>query len=245
MTNCRLTSAERRALTLVEILVVLAILAIVVAILLPPVTRSARPAARRTQCRNNLKQIGLALHNYHDTYGAFPPALTMNAAGEPMHSWRTLLLPYLDQKPLYDRLDLSKPWDDPVNAAVFETARVPIYACPSNPLKPEQTTYLAIVTDRSVLRAGASCSLQEVTDGTDSTLVVLEIAPESAVPWMAPRDADAAVISAFLGPSKPVHVSGGNSLLADGAVRLLSQNIDKNVLQSLITVDGGEKVGDF
>jgi type II secretory pathway pseudopilin PulG len=100
---------------LVTGLTVLAILAVVVAMLLPSVRR-ARPAARRSQCKNNLKQIGLALYNYEADYHAFPPAYTVDADGKPLHSWRTLILPYLDQQPLYARIDLSKPWDDPANA---------------------------------------------------------------------------------------------------------------------------------
>ena len=97
----------------------IALLVVVAALLfafLVPVTRQARPAARQTQCRNNLKQIGLALHNYADEWKVFPPAYTVDANGKPLHSWRTLLLPYLDQSPLYNRIDFSKAWDDPANA---------------------------------------------------------------------------------------------------------------------------------
>ena len=241
----RSTPLSQRGFSLIELLVVLVILAIAAALLLPPVTRSSRGGARRAQCRNNLKQIGLALHNYHDDYDTFPPAFTVNAEGRPLHSWRTLLLPYLDQQPLYNQLDLSKPWDDPANAMLFEKARVPIFACPSNPLKIEQTTYLAVVSDQSVLRAGKSCSLKDITDGTSNTLVILEVTTDHAVPWMAPQDADAAIISEFLGTSPHAHTGGGHALLADGSARFLSQNIDKNTLQGLITVDGKEPVSDF
>ena len=79
---------------------------LVIALMLPA-QRRAREPARRSQCKNNLKQIGLALHNYHETYGAFPPAYTVDADGKRLHSWRTLILPYLDQAPLYDKIDFS------------------------------------------------------------------------------------------------------------------------------------------
>ncbi|MFN0054259.1 MAG: DUF1559 domain-containing protein, partial [Planctomycetales bacterium] len=75
----------------------------ILAALLLPAVQQAREAARRTQCKNNLHQIGLALHNYHDAFNSFPPAYIPDASGRPMHSWRVLILPFLDQAPLYQR----------------------------------------------------------------------------------------------------------------------------------------------
>ena len=91
-------------ITLLKVLAVVAIICVVIAFMLPA-TRRARPAARRTQCKNNLKQIGLALHNYHDLYGSFPPAFTVDSNGMPLHSWRTLILPFIDQLPLYQNVN--------------------------------------------------------------------------------------------------------------------------------------------
>ncbi len=99
----------------IKSLAVLAILALLIAFLLPA-TRSSRGAARRAQCTNNLKQIALALHNYEQAYKSFPPAYTVDANGRPLHSWRTLILPFLEQESLYRAIDLSKPWNDPANA---------------------------------------------------------------------------------------------------------------------------------
>jgi prepilin-type N-terminal cleavage/methylation domain-containing protein len=89
-----------RGFTLIELLVVLAIIALLIALLLPA-TRSARGAAHRAQCVNNLRQIILALRNYELTHKAFPPAYTVDADGRPLHSWRTLILPYIEQEALY------------------------------------------------------------------------------------------------------------------------------------------------
>jgi len=85
---------RRPGFTLIELLVVIAIIAVLVALLLPAV-QQAREAARRAQCKNNLKQIGLALHNYHDAFGCFPPVASTDAQGNPLLSWRVALLPYL------------------------------------------------------------------------------------------------------------------------------------------------------
>src|SRR5882757_2755439 len=121
---------RRRGFTLIELLVVIAIIAVLIALLLPAV-QAAREAARRAQCMNNLRQIGLALHNYHDQYNTFPPAYVADATGKPMHSWRVLLLPQLGEGQLYSEYDFSEPWDGPNNSRLL--TRMPrVYACPSH-----------------------------------------------------------------------------------------------------------------
>ena len=85
--------------------------------LLLPAVQAAREAARRMSCSNNIKQIGLAMQNYHTAYGTLPPAYTVDAQGRPLHSWRTLILPFIEQQALYGEIDLSKPWNDPVTTS--------------------------------------------------------------------------------------------------------------------------------
>ena len=112
---------------------VVGILALLIALLLPA-SRGSREAARRMQCSNHLKQIALALQNYADTYGCLPPAHTVDAEGKPLHSWRTLILPFMEQKELYDQIDLSKPWDDPANEKAMKT-KISYYVCPSETVR--------------------------------------------------------------------------------------------------------------
>ncbi len=237
-----------RGFTLIEVLVVLAILGVLFAFL-SPLHRGvgARHAARHTQCKNNLKQIGLALHNYHDTYGAFPPVYTVDADGKPLHSWRTLLLPYMDQQPLYNRIDFTKPWDDPVNVAALKDHPwpYPYYLCPEVKGQQDHTTYMAVVTPQSCLRRGASCSLKDITDGTSNTLLVIEVDAEHAVPWMSPNDVDEALLLGFGAKSKMSHTGGWHALLADGSVRFLSINLPAEQRHALVTIDGKDTVGEF
>lgn len=122
---------RRIGFTLIELLVVIAIIAILVALLLPAV-QQAREAARRTQCKNNLKQIALAVHNYESTYAVFPPSMAINNAITSNSSWSIhgRIMPYLEQINLYNQIDLSKAWG---NFPVISNFRVPVFACPSDP----------------------------------------------------------------------------------------------------------------
>ena len=135
---------SRLGLTLAELLVVIAIIGILVALLLPAV-QAAREAARRSQCGNNLKQIGIAMHNYHDSYKCFPPSMIADDNGRPLHGWRTALLPYVEQQLLYDQYDCNVAWDAPENRMLLQTP-LTTYRCPSEAAAPpDHTNYVRVV----------------------------------------------------------------------------------------------------
>src|SRR4029450_11476448 len=92
--------------TLAELLVVIGVIGVLIGLLLPNMRRSGVSAARRMSCQNHLKQIAIALLNYQDVYHSLPPAYTVDASGKPLHSWRTLILPYLEPRALYEKIDL-------------------------------------------------------------------------------------------------------------------------------------------
>jgi prepilin-type N-terminal cleavage/methylation domain-containing protein len=232
-------STSGRRFTLIELLVVLAIIAVLIAFLLPA-TRSARGAARRAQCTNNLKQIALALHNYEQVYQALPPAHTVDAQGRPLHSWRTLILPYLEQQSLYRTIDLAKPWNDPANAKARETSLL-VFQCPGAVGPANTTTYLAIVGPNHCFMPTESRRLAEIKDGTSSTLMVIEAGEEHAVPWMAPADADESLVMS-LGPTTRLHHAGGmNADLVDGSVRFLKTSTPASVRRALMSISGNDK----
>ena len=93
---------------------------------------AAREAARRSQCANNLKQIALAMHNYHDVFKSFPPAVITDKNGRPMHSWRVAILPFIEQAALYKNYKFDEPWDGPNNRNLDNIA-IPVFRCPSDP----------------------------------------------------------------------------------------------------------------
>jgi len=229
-----------RGFTLVEFLVVVAVIAFLIALLVPA-SRGSREAARRSQCVNNLKAIAQALRSYQQEYKAFPPACTVDANGRPLHSWRTLLLPYLDQASLYQQIDLSKPWNDPANAKARET-QLPVFLCPSADGPPDRTPYLAVVGPNACFLPSDSRRLAEIGDEHGSTLMLIEADDEHAVPWMAPVDADESLVLS-LGPTTKLHHSGGfNACLVDGSVRFLKASLAADVRRALLSIAGGENV---
>ena len=245
-TGLRVASNRKRrsGLTRVECLVGLVVLALLIVLILPA-TQNVPRTPNRSACKNNLKQIALALHNYHDTYKSFPPAYTVDADGKPLHSWRTLLLPFADQRALYDKIDLSKPWDDPANAEAFKTCPS-AYRCPSAMGQSHQTTYLAIAGPESCLSTTHPRTFSEITDGTMNTLMVVEVPVANAVPWMAPQDADAQLLLSLGKETHWPHPGGIHGVMADGRVQLfLSAQIAPATWKGLCTVAGHETLGEF
>ena len=233
-------SGNPRGFTLIELLVVIAVIGLLVALVLPA-TRSARPAVRQAQCTNNLKQIMLALHYYKDRYGAFPPAVTTDAKGRPLHSWRTLILPFMEHEALYKTIDLTRAWNHPVNAKAAATA-VSTFHCPASEIAKDKTTYLAIVGPNGFLDSTGARRLSEITDPHESTIAVIEAAEENAVPWMAPSDADEAMVMGLVDGRKLDHPGGMNAAFADGTARFLKASTTAAVRRSLLTVAGGEEI---
>jgi uncharacterized Fe-S cluster protein YjdI len=224
--------------TVIKILLGLTIVVVIVALLLPSV-RVGREPARRSSCANNLKQIGIALQNYFDDHRSFPPVYTVDADGNRLHSWRTLILPYLEHADLYETIDLSRPWDDPANAEAAKQI-VKSYRCPSGTSPLGQTTYLAVVTPNSCL-GPAPRDVAAITDEHSNTLMVIEVSSKDAVPWMSPNDADEAQVLKIAPSSKDLpHPSGQQALFVDGSVRTLSGDLSADQRRALISIAGND-----
>ncbi|MBI3467873.1 MAG: DUF1559 domain-containing protein [Planctomycetes bacterium] len=212
------------------------IVGILVALLLPAV-QAAREAARRSTCQNNMKQIALAMYNYQDTYGTFPPAYIADEDGKPMHSWRVLLLPYLKQKALYSQYHFDEPWNGPNNSRLAATI-VPVYACPSQAGPSANTNYVVVAGQNTMFRGDQPARVQDIRDGTSNTVMVID-AGNTGINWLEPRDLDMNSVLSIMGP----HPGVVQVVMADGSVRALpvgpggTQN-----LQPMLTIDGGEVV---
>lgn len=216
-----------------------------IALLLPAV-QQAREAARRTQSKNNLHQIGLGMHNFHDSQGHWVGGTT-GPDGEPLQSWQTQLLPHLDYSPQYQSIDQDLPWDDPGQGSAFRTI-IPVYHHPS---QTELFTSDGFATSHyagnvNVLPNDSQLTLGDVTDGTSNTIAAGEVTAGFKA-WGDPtnlRDPATGIGNRpdQFGSSSP---GGANMLFMDGSVRFISENIDPEVLRGLSTPDGGESVGAF
>jgi len=149
----RISKPDRRGFTLIELLVVIAIIAVLIALLLPAV-QAAREAARRAECINNLKQLGIAMHNYHDTLGSFPPGALNNPGGfaAPRQTWMPHLYPYMEATVLYNNINFSDtgpfglPWyntGNSVGTTAVTAATIKTLLCPSDMMSPEPFTQAA------------------------------------------------------------------------------------------------------
>ena len=225
--------------------------------MLHPVQRHAGEPARRSLCRNQLKQIVLGLHAYHDLYGCFPPAYVPGPDGKPWHSWRVLVLPFIEQQSLYDQYDFGEPWDGPNNSRL--AARKPdIYNCPSDRDSHTSavTNYVAVVGAKAAWAGSEPLDFGEFRDGTDSTILVVEVAG-AGIHWMEPRDLSFEDARVGINPPGRAGISSHHSLdhgyffhdepgvnvaMADGSVRFLADWLDQPTLQAMLTIDGHEQI---
>ena len=226
-----------------------AILSVPMCYLALPSLGESRPTAMRTHCRYTLKQIGLALQSYHDKYGSLPPPYVPDASGRPMHSWRVLLLPFLDHQPLYDQYRFDEPWDGPNNSRL--TKQSPdIYRCPADdddgPKGSEhETSYVVIVGPRTAFPGDKCVSLRDVTDYSGNTILVVEV-HNSGIHWMEPRDLHVTQMAPGINPAKgqgisSKHRGGANAVMADGSVKYLdAEKLTAEDVLSLLTIDGNE-----
>jgi type II secretory pathway pseudopilin PulG len=209
------------------------------AVVVPSLPGQLDEAGRRRQTINNLKQIGLAMHNYHDANGRFPGAAIANKDGKPLLSWRVAILPYIEEDTLYKAFKLDEPWDSEHNKKL--AARMPkIYALPGVAKDGDTKTHYRVFAGNGALfETNRGVRLADVTDGTSNTIMVVEAA--EPVEWTKPDELsyDPAKAPPKLGffLKDRCHV-----VFADGAVRPLSKGIKDEVLHKLITRAGGEVI---
>lgn len=209
--------------------------------LLLPATRSTGESSPRNQCKSNLKLITLALLEYESANGTLPPAYTVDGDGNRLHSWRTLILPYVEESQLFELIDLSKPWDDPANAKARE-AVVDVYWCPSASHAEGLTTYLGVFGRDCAFTGSTPRMLNEVAGEPAQTIAVVEVASDQAVHWMSPHDVDKDFVINKVRESRTNHPGVIHAAFLDGHVSALSVDVDQEDLRAMLTMAGGEQI---
>ncbi len=232
-----------------------------------------REAGRRTHCICNLSILAMACRNYQAAYGVFPPAYIADREGRPMHSWRVLILPYLDREELYAKYNFDEAWDGPNNTKLLDEMP-PVFACPSHTPQPRNqagllplsgilacgvavpagasrstcTSYAAVIGPRCVFRGAEPVKESEITDDMSQTLFIGEVTDDNIF-WTKPEDIDIAQ-HPELGDRRGFsseHPGLVNFALASGGTRSLSIKTPQSVVDALYTRNGNEKLrdGDF
>ena len=199
-------------------------------------------ASARAQSSNNLKQIGLAMHNYHDTVGILPAAAIVDKKGKPLLSWRVAILPYIEQDNLYKQFKLDEPWDSEHNMKLVKVMPR-VYALPYGQGKDGETNYRVFVGNGAAFDMVQGIKFAQITDGTSNTIMVVEGA--EGTPWTKPDELE-------FDPQKPMakHLRFEGDkvcqlLFADGSVRAVSKNLAESTLKLLIQRDDGMPIPDL
>ncbi len=235
---------NRRCWNLVAIA---ALLIYAVAIMMPDLGSSHNPP-RRLLCKNNLAQIGNALREYHRVNGHFPPAYIAAGNGVPMHSWRVLLLPYLDHQAVYDQYRFDEPWNGPHNRQL-SIEKLACYHCASEEGNRTDSSYLAVVGPQTAWPYDKSVSLTDIErgDGSGQTILLIEAAG-SGINWLEPRDLDFDSLAIRAPGVQPPSIGSSHAgiyaLLADGSVELIESNVALSRLKEAVKI-GGERHGLF
>lgn len=206
----------------------------VAALLAPPVSQ-ARLAAQRM---NNMKQVLLALHNYHDAFGHLPPAIVIDKNSGVPRSWRVEILPFIEGAALYDQYKKDQPWDSEENKKIL--AQMPlIYRHPSQPAEATNTSIFAAYGDGFVFQKDDKIGLkfQDIADGTSTTIAIVEAQAE--IPWTKPEE-----LSMDLSQGAPKSFGFDPNAfgvgLCDGSVQMITRTIEPQWLKGMFTRSGGE-----
>ncbi len=226
--------------------VLLGVLAVGVIFLFWPAFENLRERRDRFACMNNLQQIAKALDDYAADHGTYPPPVTYDAQGKPMHSWRVMILSYLGEDSLFAQYNFDLPWDSQQNAQLF--AR-----CPTVFMSPQagrnmgsESTYALITGNGTVFPASGPLAPWQVTDGLAETLLVVEV-KNNTQEWTKPVDLNFGNLNRRIGAAGKNaiggnHSGGATAVLADGTPVWLPGDLDPVLLDAMISADGGEAI---
>jgi hypothetical protein len=187
----------------------------------------------------------LAVANYHETHGCYPPAYVAGPDGQPMHSWRVLILPFLEQGELYKLYNFAEPWNGPNNRKLASRIRHSYLRSGLESDQVHTTSFVAVVGPQTAWPGAKSIANKDLGDGAHDTLLVVEV-PDGQFRWMEPKDLNFSEMSFRIDDSSKrglgSRLGGARVVSADGTVRTLPDDFDPNTLKAMLTANGGERV---
>jgi hypothetical protein len=208
--------------------------------------QEARNAAIACSCQSRLNQLQFALTNYHEVHGHYPPAYIADKDGKPMHSWRVLILPFMEYEALYKEYDFNEPWNGPHNSKLAD--KMPeSFHMPSEPSSTCMTNIVAITGPGTAFPGPRSTRKEEFTDGLDKTILLAEIT-DSNINWLEPRDLNVEEMSFVANDRSKPSISSSRQkgpyvVFADSIhTHWISPSLSPETLKALTTISGGEPI---
>jgi len=203
-----------------------------------------REPGNRSQSMNNLHQIGIAFHDYHNTFRSFSPGVTFDKQGHMLHGWLTRLLPYIEEARIYQQINMSTPWNAPENVPAFRE-EISVYLNPAIDYRKDQDGFPLshYAGNVRILGSDTAWKMHDITDGLSNTILAGEIA-SNFKSWGYPanaRDPALGINQTPNGFGAPWRPYGAVFLFADGHVQFIHQEIDPEALRALATPNGGEE----
>jgi hypothetical protein len=213
--------------------------------LIIPAIQSIQPpriSDRKLQCSANMKQIVIAFHHYHVSHKEFPPLYTVDKNGNPLHSWRVLILPYIEQNALFESIRLDEPWDSEYNKQ-FHNLKIPIYSCPGPKADPNKRCNYVVIEGQP-LTPNEKTDFSNITDGMSNTISIIEV--KEPFCWMDPKanitlkDLEKGINQkdSVIGEPKGKGINIG---LWDGSAKQLPNDTPIKVLKALATANGKDQ----
>ena len=235
--------------SLLQLLKAVALIAVLLVVAVPIYRRMQRDAELRG-CESRLRHIALALEHYHDKYGQYPPVHSCDASGRPAHSWRVLLLPFLDTTaaPALSKYKFAEPWNGPNNTKLrkndaFFRSCPRFFRCPSDRSPRTITSYVAVVGQSTMWPPSLYMRSVDVIHGLGNSIIIVEVA-NSDIEWLEPRDLPLADLHnalqsgsqpALLGSHEKNGIQGGIVVFADDHTEFLPHSIDENELTKMLS----------
>jgi hypothetical protein len=195
--------------------------------------------AQRSQATNNLKQLGIAMHNFHDSHKRFATAVR-DENGKPLLSWRVQLLPFLEQSNLFDQFRMDEPWDSPHNKALIQHLP-PTFAAPGSKAGAGKTNYVGFRHEKSIFSDKDRMGFRDILDGTSNTIMVVEADDDHAVIWTKPDDLDFDEKQPHAGLGK-LRQNGFLAAMCDGAVHFIPSTVTPETLVKLVFRADGKPI---